>query len=96
MSKMADNINCKIDTEQRDTIISAPPQTDGNNFDLMTEPEVIHFLRIPEVSNSNNYHNVIENLKRMHNLPRIHICGKPLYPREAIKEWIKEKTINGK
>ena len=68
----------------------------NDNSTLMTEPEVIHFLRIPEVSNSNNYHNVIENLKRMHNLPRIHICGKPLYPREAIKEWIKEKTINGK
>jgi len=64
--------------------------------ELMTETEIINFLRIPEISNSKDYHNVIENLKRMHDLPRVHICGKPLYPLEAIKGWIKEKTINGK
>jgi tRNA G37 N-methylase TrmD len=64
--------------------------------ELMTEAELITYLRIPEVSNSKNHHNVIENLKRMHNLPRIHVCGKPLYPREAIREWIKEKTTNCK
>jgi hypothetical protein len=64
----------------------------GSPPDLMTEPELIHFLRIPQVSNSKDYHNVIENLKRMHQLPRIHICGKSLYPREAIREWIKRKT----
>ena len=63
--------------------------------DLMTEDELIVYLRIPEVSKSKEYHNVVENLKRMHELPRIHICGKPLYPLEAIKEWIKRKTING-
>jgi len=64
--------------------------------DLMTEDELIVYLRIPKVSKSKDYHNVVENLKRMHQLPRIHICGKPLYPREAIKEWIKGKTTNGK
>ena len=64
--------------------------------ELLTEEELIMFLRIPHVSNSKNYHNVIENLKRMHGLPRIHICGKPLYPREAINEWIKNKTTNTK
>ena len=64
--------------------------------ELMTEAELIAYLRIPEVSNSKNHHNVIENLKRMHDLPRIHVCGKPLYPREAIREWIKEKTTNCK
>jgi len=64
--------------------------------ELMTEVELISYLRIPEVSKSKDYHNVIENLKRMHDLPRIHVCGKPLYPREAIKEWVKEKTTNGK
>ena len=63
--------------------------------DLMTEDELIVYLRIPEVSKSKEYHNVVENLKRMHQLPRIRICGKPLYPRGAIKEWIKRKTING-
>jgi len=64
--------------------------------ELMTEAELIAYLRIPEVSKSKDHHNVIENLKRMHDLPRIHVCGKPLYPREAIKEWIKGNTINGK
>jgi len=58
----------------------------------MTEAELIVFLRIAEVSKSKDHHNVIENLKRMHRLPRVHICGKPLYPREAIREWIKQKT----
>ena len=64
--------------------------------ELMTENELIAYLRIPEVSKSKDYHNVIENLKRMHQLPRIHICGRPLYPRGAIKEWVKGKTTNGK
>jgi hypothetical protein len=64
--------------------------------ELMTEDELIVYLRIPEVSKSKDYHNVIENLKRMQQLPRIHICGKPLYPQGAIREWIKGKTTNGK
>jgi hypothetical protein len=64
--------------------------------ELMTEAELIEYLRIPEISRSNDHRNVIENLKRMHNLPRIHICGKPLYPREAVIEWIRRKTTNGK
>jgi hypothetical protein len=38
--------------------------------ELLTEEELVIFLRIPHVSNSKNYHNVIENLKRMHGLPR--------------------------
>ena len=73
---------------------------DNNNFDgfgeLLTEEELILFLRIPEVSKANNYHFVIENLKRMRDLPRVHICGKPLYPLQAIRDWIKEQTTNGK
>ena len=64
--------------------------------DLLTEKELIEFLRIPEVSRAADYHNVIENLKRMHGLPRIHICGKPLYPVGAIRKWVEEKTIFGK
>jgi len=64
--------------------------------ELLTEEELILFLRIPQISMARNYRNVIENLKRMHDLPRIHICGKPLYPREAINEWIKNKTTNTK
>lgn len=64
----------------------------NNYHDLLTENDLIGFLRIAEISKAADYHNVIENLKRMHGLPRIHICGKVLYPKEAIKEWIKEKT----
>jgi hypothetical protein len=63
--------------------------------ELLTEEELIRFLRIPEISQAKDYHNVIENLKRMHELPRIHICGKPLYPREALKQWIRERTTSG-
>jgi hypothetical protein len=64
--------------------------------EFLTEEELIVFLRIPEVSESKDYHNVIENLKRMHDLPRVHICGKLLYPLEAIRQWIREKTTNNK
>lgn len=63
---------------------------------LMTENELIFYLRIPEVSMAKDYRNVVYNLKRIHNLPRVHICGKPLYPREAIDEWIRSRTRTGK
>jgi hypothetical protein len=63
--------------------------------ELMTEQELIAFLRIPELSHSKNYHNVIENLKRIHDLPRLHICGRTLYPLRAIRDWINHKTVNG-
>ena len=63
--------------------------------ELMTEAELICFLRIPEVSKAMNYHNASDNLKRLHDVPRIHICGQPLYPREAILEWIRGKTTKG-
>jgi len=64
--------------------------------ELMTEEELIVFLRISEVSNSDDYHNVIEHLKRVRNLPRIHICNKTLYPREAILKWIEQETTTKK
>ena len=60
--------------------------------ELMTEEELILYLRIPEVSKAKDYGNAIYNLKRLHDLPRIHICGQPRYPREAIDEWIRSKT----
>ena len=64
--------------------------------ELMTEAEVIHFLRIPEISNSKDYHNVIEHLKKFRGLPRIHICRKALYPKRAILEWLEKETDVGK
>ncbi|MBP7052177.1 MAG: hypothetical protein KBE65_14270 [Phycisphaerae bacterium] len=59
---------------------------------LLTEDELIALLRIPEVSKAGNYHHVIQNLTRMHGLPCIHICKTPLYPLEAVRQWILDKV----
>ena len=64
--------------------------------ELLTEDELIRFLRIPEISKSDQYHNVIAHLKRMHNLPRIHLCNTTLYPTRQIIKWFTEKCICGK
>ncbi len=61
--------------------------------ELMTQSELIEYLRIPEVSKADNYDNVISNLKRMHDLPCIHICKQPLYPIDAVRRWIEKKLI---
>ena len=61
--------------------------------DVMTEAELIDFLRIPEVSTSKDYHNVIKNLIRYRDLPRIKICHKLLFPKKAVLEWINNETI---
>ncbi len=60
---------------------------------LMTEKEVIEFLRIPEITTATDHHNVIYNLKRYRGLPRIHICRRTLYPRDAVLEWINNETV---
>jgi hypothetical protein len=59
---------------------------------LLTENEVIDLLRIPEISHAENHHLVIKNLKRVHGLPCIHICKTPLYPFEAIRQWLLDKA----
>jgi hypothetical protein len=96
MSKTLDNSDDKIDSKRRDAHPSAPPRIDVNVFKLMTESEVIQFLRISEISNSKDYYNVIEHLKRVRGLPRIHICRKALYPKKAILEWVEKETDAGK
>ena len=57
---------------------------DNNNFygfrELLTEEELILFLRIPEVSKAKNYHFVVENLKRMRDLPRDIYAGNRFIP----------------
>ena len=70
----------------------------NNNLfpELMTEEELIQFLRVPEISNSKNYHNVIEHLKKFRGLPRIHVCRRALYPKKAVLEWIEKETDAGK
>jgi hypothetical protein len=59
----------------------------------MTQLELIQYLRIPEVSTASNYDNVVDNLKRFHGLPCIHISKQPLFPLEAIRHWVQEKLI---
>ena len=81
---------------QKDSQAIATPTSDINGFELMTEFEVIQFLRIPEISGSKNYHNVIEHLKKFRGLPRIHICRKALYPKKAILKWVEKETDVGK
>jgi len=53
---------------------------------VMTEEELIRFLRIPEITNATDYKHVIENLKRAHGLPRIHLCGKTVYSTDAVRQ----------
>ena len=62
---------------------------------IMTEEELIRFLRIPEISNARNYRHVIDNLKRMHGLPRVHLCGKAVYYTEAVKQWLENHVVYG-
>lgn len=69
-------------------------QPDGNGWfpELMTEAELIAFLRIPEISKAQDHHHAIEHLKRMRGLPCIHICKQPLYPQSAIRAWIQREV----
>jgi hypothetical protein len=74
------------------------PGSDGEFIpcpSVMIEEELIRFLRIPEISNSKNHRHVIENLKRTHGLPRIHICGKTVYLTDAVKAWLENHITSG-
>ena len=74
-----------------------PGPNDGPNPcpTILTEEELIHFLRIPEISSATNYRNVIENLKRHHGLPRIHLCGKTVYLTDSVKQWLQRHVTCG-
>jgi hypothetical protein len=102
MSKTLDNSDNLINlddgsgSKRKDVYLSAQPRIGDNSFELMTESEVVQFLRIPEISNSKNYHNVIEHLKKFRGLPRIYICRKALYPKKVILEWMEKETGVGK
>lgn len=78
-------------SRQDQSIVSSPEVSHVLPL-LLTEGELIGLLRIPEISSGQDYHNVVENLKRMHNLPCIHICKTPLYPYEAVRQWILDKV----
>ena len=62
---------------------------------VMTERELIRFLRIPEISNAMSHRNVVENLKRTRGLPRIHLCGKTVYLADAVKAWLEDLITCG-
>ena len=96
MSEALDNLDNKHGSKRMDARLPSPPRIGDNEFELMTESEVVQFLRIPEISNSKDYHNVIEHLKKFRGLPRIHICRKALYPKKAILEWVEKETGVGK
>lgn len=62
---------------------------------VMTEDELIRFLRIPEISTATGYRHVIENLKRKHGLPRIHLCGKTVYLTDSVTQWLQRHVTYG-
>jgi hypothetical protein len=59
---------------------------------VMTEEELIRFLRIPEISSATDHRHVIENLKRKYGLPRIHLCGKTVYLTDSVKQWLQQRV----
>lgn len=63
---------------------------------VMTEEELIRFLRIPEISDAANYRHAIENLKRVHGLPRIHLCGKAVYLTDSVEQWLRQRVTCGR
>jgi len=84
-----------MELEHPKTDESTVPEQSSTFPDLLTEAELIEYLRIPSITNATNLHNVIEHLKRFRGLPRIHICNRTLYPRKAILDWIENQTRNG-
>ena len=96
MNETANNTNLLMKSDNSQNLCGHVSTKIDNNFELMTESEVIQFLRIPEISNSKDYHNVIEHLKKIRGLPRIHICRKALFPKKAILDWIEKESDTGK
>jgi len=94
--EMPNNQGCLLNSNNGETTCEHVPTGSCSSSALMTEAELIQFLRIPEISGSSDYHNVIEHLKRVRGLPRIHICRKALFPRRAILEWVEKETNAGK
>ncbi len=59
--------------------------------ELMTQDELVRYLRLPDVSKAKNYSHSIKHLADVHGLPSIHISRQPLYPLSAVRKWIEEK-----
>ena len=86
-------------TEEQTELAAILPGPDGRFGPcptVMTEEELIRFLRIPEISGATDHHHVIENLKRMHGLPRIHLCGKAVYLADSVRHWLRQRVTCGR
>ena len=89
------NANMVLVMQSKYEKIKMTDNNNSQNLELMTEDELVVFLRIPKISKSQNHHNVIEHLKKVRGLPRVHMCHKVLYPRKAILEWLEKETDYG-
>lgn len=81
------------DIQNTDTLSTADAR--AGFPELMTEDELIRFLRIPLVTRAEDHHHVIEHLKRMRGLPCIYISKRCLYPLTAIRQWIQRQVDMG-
>jgi len=79
-------------TDKEIQTAESPLGVAGGFPDLMTEDELIAYLRIVEVSKAEDPHHAVEHLKRMRGLPCIHVCKQPLYPLVAIRTWIQREV----
>jgi len=84
------------DDYSQELSLSVPYTLFPSASELMTEDELIEFLRIPQISKAKDHHNVIENLKRMRDLPCIRISNKCLYPVKSVQAWLERMTEEGK
>jgi len=85
-------------TQQSSDLLAIMPSPDGGFLPcptVMTEEELVRFLRIPEISNATDYRNVIQNLKRRHGLPRTHLCGKAVYLTDSVRHWLQQRVTCG-
>ena len=85
-------------TQQYTALAAILPGPDGEFGPcpvVMTEEELIRFLHIPEISTASNHRHVIENLKRKHGLPRIHLCGKTVYLTDSVQQWLQRHVTCG-
>ncbi len=65
---------------------------ENTTHELMTQQELCEFLRIPDIAKEQKPEHIIANLKRMHGLPCLHIARQPLYPRQAVLQWLQDKA----
>jgi len=74
---------CEIVTEQ----------AGHNGFpELLTEDELVEFLRLSDLGAKGKHGNVIAHLKRTRGLPCLHISKQPLYWLPAIRDWIQQQV----